>query len=50
VVSAARELGLLINSPQPDLLRFMPALNVTSDEIDSMLALLARALDVALSA
>jgi acetylornithine/N-succinyldiaminopimelate aminotransferase len=50
VVNAARELGLLINSPQPDLLRFMPALNVTSDEIDRMLALLTRALDAALRA
>jgi acetylornithine/N-succinyldiaminopimelate aminotransferase len=50
VVVAAREAGLLLNSPQPDLLRFMPALNVTSDEIDRMLALLAPALEVALSA
>jgi acetylornithine/N-succinyldiaminopimelate aminotransferase len=44
VVKAALVEGLLINSPQPDLLRFMPALNVTLDEIDSMLALLERAL------
>ncbi|HEX4355283.1 MAG TPA: aminotransferase class III-fold pyridoxal phosphate-dependent enzyme [Polyangiales bacterium] len=44
VVTAARAEGLLINSPQPDLLRFMPALNVTHDEIDRMLALLLRAM------
>jgi acetylornithine/succinyldiaminopimelate/putrescine aminotransferase len=29
---------------RPDTLRFMPALNVTHDEIDEMLALLERAL------
>ncbi len=37
LVDAARELqpeGLLINSPRPHLLRFMPALNITSDLID----------------
>jgi acetylornithine/N-succinyldiaminopimelate aminotransferase len=28
--------GLLINSPRPNLLRFMPALNVTEDEIRQM--------------
>ena len=28
--------GLLINAPQPDSLRFMPALTVTRDEIDRM--------------
>jgi acetylornithine/N-succinyldiaminopimelate aminotransferase len=28
--------GLLINSPRPNLLRFMPALNVTDDEIHQM--------------
>ncbi|WP_371323707.1 acetylornithine transaminase [Dechloromonas sp. ZY10] len=32
--------GLLLNSPRPNLLRFMPALNVTRDEIDEMLAAL----------
>jgi acetylornithine/N-succinyldiaminopimelate aminotransferase len=32
--------GLLINSPRPDLLRFMPALNVTEDEILTMCATL----------
>ena len=28
--------GLLINSPRPNLLRFMPALNVADDEIRQM--------------
>jgi acetylornithine/N-succinyldiaminopimelate aminotransferase len=39
LVEAARELqpdGLLLNSPRPHLLRFMPALNVSFDEIDQM--------------
>jgi acetylornithine/N-succinyldiaminopimelate aminotransferase len=43
IVDAARELspvGLLLNSPRPDLLRFMPALNVTTDEIDQMISML----------
>lgn len=40
VVAAAFERGLLINAPQPDRLRFMPALNVTLDEIDEMLTVL----------
>jgi acetylornithine/N-succinyldiaminopimelate aminotransferase len=41
VVEAARELqpdGLLLNSPRPQLLRFMPALNVPFDDIDRMAA------------
>jgi acetylornithine/N-succinyldiaminopimelate aminotransferase len=29
--------GLLINAPKPGMLRFMPALNVTRNEIDEML-------------
>ena len=32
--------GLLLNSPRPNLLRFMPALNVSEAEIDQMIALL----------
>ena len=28
---------MLLNSPQPDTLRFMPALNVTRDEIAAMI-------------
>ncbi len=41
IVETARDWnpeGMLLNSPRPDLLRFMPALNVTADEIDLMLA------------
>lgn len=41
VVDAARALepeGLLLNAPRPSLLRFMPALNVTREEIDRMVA------------
>jgi acetylornithine/N-succinyldiaminopimelate aminotransferase len=40
IVEAARNLtpqGLLINSPRPNLLRFMPALNVSTQEIDLMI-------------
>ena len=37
VVEVARERGLLLNSPRPNALRFMPALNVGFDEIDSMI-------------
>jgi acetylornithine/N-succinyldiaminopimelate aminotransferase len=43
IVEIARDLepqGLLLNSPRPELLRFMPALNVTKEEIDLMLTLL----------
>jgi len=32
--------GLLINSPNPNLLRFMPALNVSDDEIRQMCSIL----------
>jgi acetylornithine/N-succinyldiaminopimelate aminotransferase len=44
VRDAAFELGLLVNAVRPDTLRFMPALNVTDAEIDSMLAILEQAL------
>jgi acetylornithine/N-succinyldiaminopimelate aminotransferase len=37
VVARAFEAGLLLNSPQPDSLRFMPALNVTRPEIAIMI-------------
>jgi acetylornithine/N-succinyldiaminopimelate aminotransferase len=37
VVAQAFEAGVLLNSPQPDALRFMPALNVTRDEISAMI-------------
>lgn len=43
IVDAARDMepvGLLLNSPRPDLLRFMPALNVTTGEIDQMISML----------
>lgn len=45
LVEAALARDLLINSPQPTLLRFMPALNVTLEEIEAMLARLQPALD-----
>src|SRR5699024_7686885 len=41
LVEAARRRapeGLLLNAPRPDLLRFMPALNVAAADIDAMLA------------
>jgi acetylornithine/N-succinyldiaminopimelate aminotransferase len=40
VARTAMDRGLLINAPRPDTLRFMPALNVTREEIDQMLVLL----------
>ncbi|MFZ6758980.1 acetylornithine transaminase [Undibacterium sp. Ji50W] len=43
LVEAARDMepvGLLLNSPRPDLLRFMPALNVTKEEIDQLISML----------
>jgi acetylornithine/N-succinyldiaminopimelate aminotransferase len=48
IVELARDMepaGLLLNSPRPDLLRFMPALNVTTEEIDQMIAMLAEVLE-----
>ncbi len=47
VVERARDLepvGLLLNAPRPDLLRFMPALNVSSEEIDQMISMLSEVL------
>jgi acetylornithine/N-succinyldiaminopimelate aminotransferase len=41
---AAFDLGLLVNAPRPDVLRFMPALNVTSGEIAAMTDLLRQAI------
>jgi acetylornithine/N-succinyldiaminopimelate aminotransferase len=46
VAAEAFRRGVLINSPRPDSLRFMPALNVTRAEIDQMI----RVLDAALTA
>jgi acetylornithine/N-succinyldiaminopimelate aminotransferase len=37
IVAQAFESGLLLNSPQADALRFMPALNVTREEISEMI-------------
>ena len=37
IVAQALEDGVLINAPRPDTLRFMPALNVTREEIASMI-------------
>ncbi len=50
MVEAAQALepvGLLLNAPRPDVLRFMPALNVGADEIAQMAALLDRAVAAA---
>jgi len=44
VAQRALGLGLLVNAAQPDVLRFMPALNVSLDEIDEMCRLLALSL------
>jgi len=38
IVAQALEDGVLLNTPQPDALRFMPALNVTREEITQMIA------------
>ena len=40
LVTLAREAGLLINSPRPDTLRFMPALNISAADIDAMIDIL----------
>jgi acetylornithine/N-succinyldiaminopimelate aminotransferase len=40
VSDMARDAGLLLNAPQANTLRFMPALNVTQQEIDTMLEIL----------
>jgi acetylornithine/N-succinyldiaminopimelate aminotransferase len=37
IVARALENGVLLNAPQPDALRFMPALNVTREEIAGMI-------------
>jgi acetylornithine/N-succinyldiaminopimelate aminotransferase len=37
IVAQALAVGVLLNSPQPDALRFMPALNVTRKEIGEMI-------------
>jgi acetylornithine/N-succinyldiaminopimelate aminotransferase len=40
VVRGCRDHGLLLNGPRPNLLRLMPALNVSDEDIDRMLAIL----------
>ena len=40
IVAAALDEGVLLNAPRPDALRFMPALNVTRQEIDLMIGCL----------
>ncbi|OPA96359.1 aspartate aminotransferase family protein [Pseudomonas fluorescens] len=43
VVKAALHEGLILTAPQPDCLRFTPALNISKSHIDEMLLRLARA-------
>jgi acetylornithine/N-succinyldiaminopimelate aminotransferase len=40
IAERARDAGLLLNAPRPQTLRFMPALTVSFEEIDSMLSIL----------
>jgi len=40
VADLAREAGLLLNAPRANLLRFMPALNLSEQEIDAMVRIL----------
>ena len=44
LVDAARDAGLLLNSPRPASLRFMPALTTSAGEIEEMLGTLDRLL------
>ena len=45
VVDSALSRGLLVNSPRPAVLRFMPALNVSRAEIDEMIRILREAIE-----
>lgn len=45
LVSACFERGLLLNCPAPELIRFMPALTVTPEEVSAMLEILSEALE-----
>ena len=40
IVAKSRDNGLLINNPRPDTLRFMPALNISREEVDQMIEIL----------
>jgi acetylornithine/N-succinyldiaminopimelate aminotransferase len=46
IVEAALEKRLLLNSPRPSTLRFMPALNVARAEIDQMIQILRECLSI----
>ena len=48
VAARCFEAGLLINTPRPDVLRFMPSLTTSPSEIDDMIAILSPILDEAL--
>ena len=48
VRDACFDAGLLINSPRPELLRFMPPLTLSRREVDEMLGMLEPALVAAL--
>jgi acetylornithine/N-succinyldiaminopimelate aminotransferase len=45
VAAACFRRGLLVNAPRPELIRLMPALTVTKDEVDGMLEILSGVLD-----
>jgi acetylornithine/N-succinyldiaminopimelate aminotransferase len=45
IVEEALNRGLLINSPRKNTLRFMPALNVSQNEIKQMTAILEKILE-----
>jgi len=47
VVELACDAGLLLNAPRPNLLRFMPALNLKREETDAMLSTLEKVLEQA---
>jgi acetylornithine/N-succinyldiaminopimelate aminotransferase len=40
LIDQAQKAGLLLNAPRPNLLRFLPALTVSLEEIDTMLTIL----------
>jgi len=50
VAASALESGLLVNAPRPGVLRFMPALTVSREEIDAMSGMLDKVLSQALIA
>jgi len=50
LVNRARDAGVLLNSPRPDTLRFMPALDISNREIDQMIEVLDSVVAQALAA